>query len=131
MSFAVSLTIFEFKSGIRLRAFKLVQYINDEEEDYSGGDKDPDDDNYIGYIYGVDSSHPGSPTRAAEVEVEEHGSFVTDGTDKTYQTEDSYNYAEVLTTRKRIVTMKEVNMDESDTQEEYNYDCSSSLSERL
>lgn len=98
-------------------------YIDDEEEDHSRGDNGPDDDNYIG----VDSS----PSRAAEVEVEEHGSFAMDGTDHTYQTEGSNYYAEVLTTRKYIMTMNEVNMNESNTQEEYTYDCSSSLSERL
>ncbi|PHZ14531.1 uncharacterized protein RHIMIDRAFT_303983 [Rhizopus microsporus ATCC 52813] len=100
---------------------------NDEEEDHSGGDNGPDDDDYIG----VDSPQPGSPSRAAEVEVEEHDSFLTDETDHTYQTEVSNYYAEVLTTRKYIMTMKEVNMNESNTQEEYTYDCSSSLSERL
>ncbi|ORE03768.1 hypothetical protein BCV72DRAFT_212604, partial [Rhizopus microsporus var. microsporus] len=62
---------------------------------------------------------------------EEHDSFLTDETDHTYQTEVSNYYAEVLTTRKYIMTMKEVNMNESNTQEEYTYDCSSSLSERL
>lgn len=99
-----------------------IPYIDDEEEDHSGGDNCPDDYGYIG----VDS-----PFRAASVEAKEYDSFLTDGTDYTYQTEDSNHYAEVMTTRKYIMTMKEVNMNESNTQEEFAYDCSSSLSERL
>lgn len=114
-------------SAIRHCLNYIILYVDNEEEDHSGGDNVSNDDDCTD----VDSSQLGSTSHVEEVEVEEHDSFLTDRTDCTYQTEDSNFYAEVLTTRKYIMTMNEVNMNESNTQEEYNYDCSSSLSERL
>jgi hypothetical protein len=103
-----------------------ITYIDDEEENRSGSNDDPNNDEHNVLNF----SQPGSP-HATENEVEENDSFLTDNTDYTYQTENSNNFAEVLTTKKYIMTMKEVNRNEPKTQKQFKYDCSSPLPEKL
>lgn len=65
------------------------------------------------------------------IQSEEFDSFTTDETDRTYQTEDSNHYADTLTTRRYITTLREIDTREPIDKKEHVYDNSSSIYERL
>ncbi|KAG0734162.1 hypothetical protein G6F57_016598 [Rhizopus arrhizus] len=77
----------------------------DDEEDHNSNNGSGDD-----YHVGVGDSSQlelSSPSPETDIQLKEFDSFITYGTDHTYQTEDCKHYAETLTTRKYIMTLQE------------------------
>lgn len=68
---------------------------------------------------------PSSPSPEANVQPEEFGSFVTDGTYSSYQTENSNYYAEIMTARKYVLTSQRLGIFGMNEENEHTYDNSS------